>query len=264
MRRSITALLLWACLFQPALGEERIRIAIGEWPPFIGESLPHYGVVPQLISEAFASQGVGVDYGFFPWKRAYEEVKQGRWHGSAIWGRTPEREVDCLFSAVVYSDAVVLFYNRAKPIAWDGSLATAQQLNGLRIGIPLGSAKTPVLAQAERLGWVQYEVSGDELTNLRKLAARRIDAVDIVKGSGSHVLNQQLSAEERSQITTTPPYQTWDYHLILSRQFPESERYLRLFDRGLQQLKDSGRHQQIWQQFEQPGPAIEQRRLTRP
>jgi polar amino acid transport system substrate-binding protein len=86
------------------------------------------------------------------------------------------------------------------------------------------------------------------------MAARRIDAVDIVKGSGSHVLNQQLSAEERAQLATTQPYQTWDYHLILSRQLPDNARYLRLFDLGLQQLKDSGRYRQIWQQFEQPAP----------
>lgn len=255
MRRPFTTLLFWLCLLQPAQGEERIRIAIGEWPPFIGETLPQHGVVPQLISEAFASQGVVVEYGFFPWKRAYEEVKQGRWHGSAIWGRTPEREADSLFSAVVYSDEVVLFYHRDRPVTWDGSLADAERLKGLRIGIPLGSAKMPVLAEAEKLGWVTYEASGDEQSNLRMLAAGRIDAVDIVKGSGSHVLNQRLSAAERAQLAVTQAYQRWDYHLILSRQLPESERYLRLFNQGLRQLQDSGRHRQIWQQFEQPAPA---------
>lgn len=248
MRRLLTALLLCAGFCQPAQSQEKIRIAIGEWPPFIGEALPHYGVVPQLLNEAFATQGVSVEYGFFPWKRAYTAVKQGRWQASAIWGRTPEREADCLFSAVVYSDEVVLFYRRDKPINWDGSLTGAEQLNGLRIGIPLGSAKMPVLEQAEQRGWVQYEASGDELINLRKLAAGRIDAVDIVKGSGSYVLNQ-LSAKERARLTTTPAYETWDYHLIFSRQLPESERLQQLFDQGLRELKDSGRYAQIWQQF---------------
>lgn len=252
MRRLLTALLICAGLCQPAHSQEHIRIAIGEWPPFISQQLPNYGVIPQLISEAFATQGVTVEYGFFPWKRAYEEVKQGRWQASAVWGRTPEREADCLFSEVVYSDAVVLFYNRSKAISWDGSLVGAEQLKGLRIGIPLGSAKMPVLEQAEQRGWVQYEASGDELINLRKLAAGRIDAVDIVKGSGNHVLSQQLSASERSKITTTPSYQTWDYHLILSRQLPESERLLQLFHLGLQQLHRNGRHAQIWQAFNQP------------
>lgn len=251
MRCLLSVLLLWAGLCQPLHSQEKIRIAIGEWPPFIGAALPHYGVVPQLISEAFATQGVSVDYGFFPWKRAYTEVKQGRWQASAIWGRTPEREADCLFSALVYRDEVVLFYRRDKPIDWDGSLAAAEQLKGLRIGIPLGSAKQPVLEQAEQRGWVQYETSGDELINLRKLAAGRIDAVDIVKGSGSYVLNQ-LSAKDRARLTTTQTYETWDYHLIFSRQLPESERLQQLFDEGLRKLQDSGRYAQLWQSFSTP------------
>lgn len=251
MRCLLSVLLLWAGLCQPLHSQEKIRIAIGEWPPFIGATLPHYGVVPQLISEAFATQGVSVEYGFFPWKRAYTEVKQGRWQASAIWGRTPEREADCLFSAVVYRDEVVLFYRRDRPIDWDGSLAAAEQLKGLRIGIPLGSAKQPVLEQAEQRGWVQYEASGDELINLRKLAAGRIDAVDIVKGSGSYVLNQ-LSAKERARLTTTQTYETWDYHLIFSRPLPESERLQQLFDQGLRELQNSGRHAQLWQSFSTP------------
>ena len=248
MRCLLSVLLLWAGLCQPLHSQEKIRIAIGEWPPFIGEALPHYGVVPQLINEACATQGVSVEYGFFPWKRAYTEVKQGRWQASAIWGRTPEREADCLFSAVVYSDEVVQFYDREKPINWNGSLAATEQLKGLRIGIPLGSAKQPVLEQAEQRGWVRYEASGDELINLRKLAAGRIDAVDIVKGSGSHML-KQLSPQERAHLTTTQTYDTWDYHLIFSRQLPESERLQQLFDQGLRELKASGRYAQLWQPF---------------
>jgi len=250
MRLLLTLLLL--CLYLPAVAEPRLRIAIGEWPPFISQQLPSYGVVPQLISEAFASQGVQVEYGFFPWKRAYEEVRQGRWQASAIWGRTPEREAECLFSDLVHRDEVVLFHRHDKPVDWDGSLADAQRLGGLRIGLPLGSAKMPVLEQAEQHGWVQYEIGGDELINLRKLAAGRIDAVDIVKGSGSHVMTR-LQPEERARLTSTQAYQYWDYHLILSRQLPDSEHYLQLFNQGLHQLEASGRLQQIWQAFYQPG-----------
>ena len=170
MRCLLSVLLLWAGLCQPLHSQEKIRIAIGEWPPFIGAALPHYGVVPQLISEAFATQGVSVDYGFFPWKRAYTEVKQGRWQASAIWGRTPEREADCLFSAVVYRDEVVLFYRRDKPISWDGSLAEAEQLKGLRIGIPkeffgeglatdVRAAVDGALAELTRLGATLVPIS---------------------------------------------------------------------------------------------------------
>jgi polar amino acid transport system substrate-binding protein len=251
MRRCLPALaLLCMLLSQGAWAQERLRIAIGEWPPFISASQPGNGVIIQLIDEAFASQGIKVEYGFFPWKRAYEEVRRGRWHASAVWGKTAERERECWFSDVVYRDEVVLFYNKARPLQWDGSLEQAgHSLRGTRIGLPLGSAKSAVLAEAERLGWVSYEIGGDELVNLRKLAAGRIDAVDIVKGSGTYLMNRRLSPQERDRLASTKPLQHWEYHLIFSRQLEENRRYLQLFDRGLAQLRRSGRYAAIWAEF---------------
>ncbi|MEO4047320.1 transporter substrate-binding domain-containing protein [Pseudomonas sp. CAU 1711] len=251
MRRyALVLALLCTLLPRAAWAEETLRITIGEWPPFISAGQPGNGVLPRLISEVFASQGVTVEYGFFPWKRSYEEVRRGRWHASAVWGKTPERERDCWFSEVLYSDEVVLFYNKARPLHWDGSLEQAgQRLRGLRIGLPLGSAKSPVLAEAERLGWVSYEIGGDEMTNLRKLAAGRIDALDIVKGSATYLINRRLSPRERDSLASTAPLQRWDYHLIFSRQREENLHYLELFDHGLAELRRNGRYAAIWSEF---------------
>lgn len=249
-RRALVLAML--CLLAPSAtrAEERLRIAIGEWPPFISASQPGNGVIIQLIDEAFASQGITVEYGFFPWKRAYEEVRRGRWQASAVWGKTAERERECWFSDVVYRDEVVLFYNKARPLQWDGSLEQAQStLRGKRIGLPLGSAKSAVLIEAEHRGWVSYEIGGDELANLRKLAAGRIDAVDIVKGSGIYLINRRLSPQERDSLTSTAPLQHWEYHLIFSRQLEDNRRYLELFNRGLAQLRRSGRQAAIWSAF---------------
>jgi len=248
IRMLLCLLLCFGCVL-PLTAAERIRIAIGEWSPLIGAELPQYGVVSQLISEAFALEGIDVEYGFFPWKRAYQQVKKGDWHASAIWGRTPEREVDCLFSEVVYTDELVLFYHQDQPVDWDGNLANAKRLQGLSIGLPLGSAKTPVLEEAEKLGWVRYEVSGDEVLNLRKLMAKRIGAVDIVKGTGTYLLQHQFNAEERAPIRHTPTFQRWDYHLIFSKRLEENRRYLELFNQGLAKLKASGRYDELWREF---------------
>jgi len=84
--------------------EERISIAIGEWPPFISENLKHYGVVPRIVTEAFALGNVKVDYGFFPWKRAMEYANEGDWDGSAVWGYTSERGKTLLYSDPVRTE----------------------------------------------------------------------------------------------------------------------------------------------------------------
>ena len=239
-------LLLLSCTLCAAPGKDRISIAIGEWPPLISAALPHYGVVPQLITEIFAAEGITVEYQFFPWKRAYQQVQSGASDASALWGRTPEREAECVFSERVFSDELVLFYHRDTPLAWDGSLAGAEALRGLTIGLPLGSAKAPVLEQAQQRGWVRYEVGGDELLNLRKLLAKRFAALDLAKSSGTYLLQQRFSAAERAQIAHTASYQQSDYYLIFSKQGADNRRYRTLFDQGLRRLKASGRYAQLW------------------
>ena len=64
---------------------ETIRIANGEWPPYLSKELKHYGVASRIVAEAFALEGVKVKYGFFPWGRAYAVVQRGEWDGSVIW-----------------------------------------------------------------------------------------------------------------------------------------------------------------------------------
>jgi polar amino acid transport system substrate-binding protein len=74
------------------VAEDVIRIASGEWSPFISKDLKHGGVVLHIISESFAAVGIKVEYGFFPWARAMALAKEGTWDGTAVWGPSTERE----------------------------------------------------------------------------------------------------------------------------------------------------------------------------
>jgi polar amino acid transport system substrate-binding protein len=251
MSRLLTTLLIWASLLQPVHSDESVRIAMAEWPPLSATALPQHGVLAQVINEAFATQGMTVQYGFFPAEEAYAHVKEGRWQASGAWQRTQEREAECWFSGVIYRSQTVLLYNRSKPITWDGSVAGAEQLKGLRIGIAPGSSKLAELEEAEQRGWVRYE-EGDGTLNLHKLAAAQIDAIQINQDVANHSINQHLSAVEQASLAMTQAYHTEDYHLAFSRRLSESERLQQAFAQGLRQLKESGRYAQIWQTFSPP------------
>lgn len=247
-RATLTLLLLLPSALARAGAQERIRIAIGEMPPVIGAALPHRGVVPELIVEIFGAAGIAVDFDFVPWKRAYSQTQAGQVHATALWGRTPEREELFDFSDTVFTDELVLFYRREQPVVWDGK--DTEALRGLTVGLPLGSAKAPLLAQAERSGAIRYEVSGDSELNLRKLLARRFEAVDLARSAGLALLQQHFSPAERARIAHTVSYQQWHYCMMFSRKTAGSARYLALFNAGLRKLKASGRFQQIWDGFQ--------------
>ena len=86
-----------------ASAEETIRIAVGDWPPFLTEDLKHNGVVAHIIGDILASEGYKAEFHFFPWARAYEWGKTGEYDGTAVWLKKPEREQD-----FYYSDPVLL------------------------------------------------------------------------------------------------------------------------------------------------------------
>ncbi|WP_241566935.1 ABC transporter substrate-binding protein [Hahella sp. KA22] len=234
------------CRAVDAAAQEEITVAIGEWAPFMSESYPDYGVVPHIISEIYQKAGVKVVYGFFPWKRSYTLVQRGEWHASAIWGKTLERETDCYFSDAVYTGEIVLFYRKNNPVVWTG---LKEDIQGLTIGLPLGSAKAKPLEEAEKEGMVSYDVGVDHILVFRKLLAGRFDALDENKAVGLFNLQSQFTAQEREKIGHTDPVESWPYHMIFSRKSNASSRFMEIFNAGLSELKQSGRLDEIWEAF---------------
>ncbi|MBF0227777.1 MAG: transporter substrate-binding domain-containing protein, partial [Desulfobacterales bacterium] len=98
--------------------EKNIRLTIGEWPPLYSEKLKHYGVMSHITEEAFALEGVKVQWGFFPWARAFDLAKKGDWHGTSGWSPTDERSEFFYFSDRVYEEPVVFFYLKESKFDW--------------------------------------------------------------------------------------------------------------------------------------------------
>ncbi len=68
--------------------EETIRITNGEWPPSFSKDLKHGGVTSHVVPEAFALEGIKVEYGWFPWKRGLIMAKEGKWDAAIGWRKT--------------------------------------------------------------------------------------------------------------------------------------------------------------------------------
>jgi polar amino acid transport system substrate-binding protein len=69
---------------------ETLLLTNGEWPPYLSKNLKYYGSASRIVTEAFALEGINVEYKFFPWKRAYKNAELGIWDGSVVWFDTPE------------------------------------------------------------------------------------------------------------------------------------------------------------------------------
>ena len=217
-----------------AEGDKKVTIALGEWPPFIGEKLPGLGAISRVVITSFEKQGYEVSVGFFPWKRSFELTRIGTWDATAVWVRNPERE-----RAFVYSDAVmvakqVLFYRKDNPFDWN----SPEDLEKYIIGGGTGYYHGDIIDQGEKSGVFTLERIPDEAANFKKLLIGRVDLVVANKDVGYYLMNQMFDAEQLSKITHhRKPLETATYHLIIGKKNLRAQELVNTFNLGLAQVR---------------------------
>jgi polar amino acid transport system substrate-binding protein len=225
------------------IAEEEIRLTNGEWPPFTSKTLKHYGVYSHIVSEAFALEGVKVEYGFFPWPRAYHYVKKGEWDGSVTWAPTLEKEKDVWFSDPVFYHTKVFFHRKQFSFDWN----TLQDLKDLPIGATAQYTYGHEFDQAAKDGTLIVDYATRDIQNFRKLLAGRflLFASDI--DVGYDLLKKYFSPEESVLVTHhAKPIQQTGTCVIFNKGAPDkSQRLLGLFNRGLKKLRQNGAYDQM-------------------
>jgi len=168
--------------------EEVVRITNGEWEPFLSEHLKFYGVGSRIVSEAFALQGISVEYGFFPWPRAYNLAKTGKWDGVVCWGYSPQEKEgpkwvnEFYGSDSLYADKDVFFYLKSYPFDWN----TPEDLYGIPMGGIIGYSYN-IIREDIDAGKIEMEVVPEEIQNFKKLLAGRIKIYPENFITGNHI-----------------------------------------------------------------------------
>ena len=221
----------------PAAGEV-VRISNGEWPPFTSADLPHGGILSRIVTQSFALEGITVHYAYLPWRRAYQEAKQGKWDGSVGWAPTPEHRRDFHMSAPVLQVDKALFHLDSVPFDWK----TIDDLRRWRLGAAAGYSYGVDWDRAARSGQLYIEEVATDEANLRKLLHGRVDAVAMEVEVAEYLMHTRLTAEEAVQIRQHPRLLSrMPICLALSRALGErGPQLVARFNHGLHRLKESG------------------------
>ncbi|MBB5018160.1 polar amino acid transport system substrate-binding protein [Chitinivorax tropicus] len=245
----------WACLWvlvgvlaSSARAELTIRLTNGEWPPYLSPTLPHDGLASRIVRAAFAERGIKVEYGFFPWKRAFELAKEGAWDGSVVWMKNREREQQFHFSAPVIHSDYVFFHRRGLVFDW----REINDIRPYRIGLSDGYDYGKDVSASQRNGQLKVEVATSDLINLRKLAWGRIDLFPINRVVGLSMLSQ-LNTDEAERLTFHPKALQMDtLHLILNRKNPSHTKLIEEFNKGLESVRARGDIARFEQEAREP------------
>lgn len=200
MIRRVFATLLSICLAAPAAAEalKTLRLASLEWVPYVGAQLPEEGWSSFVVDTAARQFGYRAQVDYFPWTRAMQlGLKDPQYAGYFPAYYTEERARACHFSAPIGKSTVGFAYLKNAPLHWN----SLQDLLGLRIGVVAGFSNGPAFDAMTRNGQLHADASPSDMLNLRKLQARRVDAVVIDKLVLHHLLATEPGlARDRSQF----------------------------------------------------------------
>lgn len=248
-----TSSILISCLFMfiafGAVAGEKVLLTNGEWAPFQSENLPGYGAASRVMTAAFSAVDIEVKYGFFPWNRAMELVRQGLWDGTFMWVLTPERKKDFLVSDPLFTVQEVVFYSLAKPIV----ATRPEEMEGKVMGALDSSAFGTKFKDLIEAGKITVVRAHTNQQLFQMLSNGRVDFVPELETSGADAIREFLTPQQQQQISSLKTiYHPWSYHLLISRLSEKGPHFLDSFNKGLTLIKENGKFESILGSYIRP------------
>jgi len=235
--------LLLSCGGALAESVKTIRVTNGEWQPYLSKDVPHFGIASHIVTEAFGLVGVEVEYGFFPWPRAMKLAKEGTWDGSAVWGDSEERRQNFYFTEPVVPSTWVFFHLMSTQFDWN----TYEDLRDIKVGGTVEYFYSDEFQAAEAAAVFRTTRTRSDEVGLKNLLKGRIDVFpgDLMV---TYAQIRDTFSDEEAALFTHHPKRIIEkpLYLLLSKIVPGSEQMRDRFNEGLQQLKESGKYDQIF------------------
>jgi len=232
-------LLMFLLLFflaQSAQAEPQLRMASLEYPPYSSAHLPDGGSIVALTRRTFAMRGYQVQIDFMPWARVRRELGNGNYQGAlALWPKEIQEEGLQPSRPLFYSE-LGLFIRNGYTLQFN----KLQELQGRTLGIVRGYGYPQHIFDAGLI----LESSVDDISNLRKLNARRFDMVLLERAVGNHLIasNEQLRGKLRwhGNVLERIPLLVG---FVPAR--PGEPDWNAVFEQGLRDLHASGEYMQV-------------------
>jgi len=231
-----------ALLFAGLAHAEPVSLVSGDdYAPYADSKLPEGGMTTDLIKKAFAEMKLEAKVDWQPWARGFDEAKNGKFAGTFPYLKTPDREKDFLYSAVV-----VKLQDRAFIKAGNKKLdfANVASLAGTTICLPLGWAPSPKLTDMVKDGKIKKSSPKDISTCVKMVAGDRADYFVTDEAQGVAALKTGGVAAG-AVVMSDVPLADNSLYLIASKSLPGSKDLLATFDKGLEAIRKNGTYAKV-------------------
>jgi len=221
------------------MATETVTMALGDWQPYTHSSNSKYQMLERVVAEAFALEGVKVEYRYYPWQRSLINVQAGLEDGTFPWEMTAQRQIDYFIHRVpLLVDHTVFFH--LKSLAFDWS--SIEDLKKFQIGVTKGYRQE---AYYKEIG-VVAQVVPEEYLNFVKMLSGRIDVYQTSSIVGNSTIRDIFSSADVAKFTYHPKsVQQAQYYILFSKKSTNGEQHSKIFAQGFDKLQASGRYQAI-------------------
>lgn len=215
---------------------QTVHVSTLDWPPYTGSDLPRGGATTDVVRQAFENAGYETEVAYRPWKRAIDMASKGTDDVIAYFpGYHCRHQEGFVASEPIGSGPLGFAQHADAPITWTTVDSLGEQQ--LKIGTVLGYANTDEFDAKVGTGWIIAIPSPDDITNLKKLARKRIDAVVIDKFVLEYLkaTEPSLKNDRRSLRFNERPLEDKTLYLCF-RDDEAGHAMLREFNAGLRQV----------------------------
>lgn len=223
-----------------------------EWPPYtfhrrpLGEVAEVTGMSVELIDTILAKHGMRAHVVLIPWARCQEEIKSNRYQMALNAAFSEKRAAEYWLTRPVYQTHSHYFYSR-KRFPQGLHIESADDLRRYRACGVFGYSYAAY-------GYAEGEVEQGAKTFvalIEKLHLGRCDLFpeqrEIMEGFAA--VGKNYLSDPDLISAPIPGARPTDFHMMVSRAWPEGERMRQLIDEELVALEKSGRYKRIMRKY---------------
>lgn len=230
LKKSIRKLMF---LMASALVSLSMAAANAKTITFVTDKEKDGGFLIEVTRAAFAKVGHEIKIEYRPWARALGNVMNGT--SEALLGvyYTAERAEAMLYTDLIGRSDMVFFKLKTTQIVYD----KLEDLKPYSVGTIIGAAYTPEFDSAQ---FFRKEAVSDHIQNIRKLLGGRFELFVEKKFVVLNTLKTQFP-EDYARVDYLPkPLRENVYYNAFSRQYPDYEKTVADFNKGLKMIIDDG------------------------
>lgn len=227
---------LWVVGTASVIYGDTLPMATGEWIPYSGEAMPHYGAFTKRVSTVCSEMGTVPDYRFYPWRRCFDSVIKHRVWAAFPYAFTEERAKEVWYSDTLSCSKTLFFHYDQDGRSKSYRVETKEDLKPYRLGGIKGYYYEVFFEKAG----LDVDYVNKEIYGLEKLKLGRIDLMPMNEKVAWNLIDTHFP-EERHRFKTLPiPLSVNTLHLIVSKGYPDSKQWLDRFNQTMKICVEKG------------------------